>query len=85
MASSFDEISHQNVKDKVKYLVADAAAFLKNVPLQDICEEVYTIQEVVNEIRDKATRKRLSVLPYRLNFREPSPVAYRAGKLQNSI
>ena len=77
MASSFGE----KAKEKVKYLVADAGAFLKNVPLQDICEHVYTIQEVVNEIRDKATRQRLAVLPYVLHFREPSPEAYRAGKL----
>merc|ERR1712142_1257996 len=31
-----------------------------------------TIREVVAEIRDSATKQRLAVLPYELNFREPS-------------
>ncbi|XP_028930939.1 RNA-binding protein NOB1 [Ornithorhynchus anatinus] len=57
----------------VEHVVADAAAFLLNVALQDIGKTIYTIKEVVNEIRDKATRRRLAVLPYELHFREPCP------------
>jgi len=53
-------------------LVADSAAFIRNVNLQTIGENVYTIGDVVNEIRDSATKQRLAVLPYELNFREPS-------------
>ncbi|XP_038609815.1 RNA-binding protein NOB1 [Tachyglossus aculeatus] len=57
----------------VEHVVADAGAFLQNVSLQDIGKTIYTIKEVVSEIRDKATRRRLAVLPYELHFREPYP------------
>lgn len=36
-------------------------------------KNIYRIQEVVNEIRDKATRRRLAVLPYELRFKQPFP------------
>lgn len=48
--------------------------------LQDFGDEIYTIQAVVREIRDKQTRSRLQVLPYTLNFREPSPQSISHGK-----
>ena len=46
---------------------------------QNLGENIYTIQDVVREIRDKATRARLQVLPYDLNFRNPSPESVKAG------
>ncbi|XP_053461254.1 RNA-binding protein NOB1 isoform X2 [Nycticebus coucang] len=57
----------------VDHVVADAGAFLRDAPLQDIGKNIYTIREVVSEIRDKATRRRLAVLPYELRFKEPFP------------
>ncbi|CAH3042290.1 unnamed protein product [Pocillopora meandrina] len=63
---------------KVKHIVADSAAFLKNAPLHEMCENVHTVEDVVNEIRDAATRQRLAVLPYKINFREPSTEALHA-------
>ncbi|XP_003472029.1 RNA-binding protein NOB1 isoform X2 [Cavia porcellus] len=57
----------------VEHVVADAGAFLRDAALQDIGKNIYTIREVVSEIRDKATRRRLAVLPYELRFREPLP------------
>lgn len=36
-------------------------------------ENIYTIPEVVHEIRDNATRQRLQVLPYDLKLKEPLP------------
>ncbi|XP_007938505.1 RNA-binding protein NOB1 [Orycteropus afer afer] len=57
----------------VEHVVADAGAFLRDAPLQDIGKNIYTIREVVSEIRDKATRRRLAVLPYDLHFKEPFP------------
>ncbi|XP_041078313.1 RNA-binding protein NOB1-like [Polyodon spathula] len=56
-----------------EHVVADAGAFLKNAPLQDIGKNIYTIKEVVNEIRDKETKKRLAFLPYTLQFKDPFP------------
>ncbi|KAM6176459.1 RNA-binding protein NOB1 [Erethizon dorsatum] len=57
----------------VEHVVADAGAFLRNAALQDIGTNIYTVREVVSEIRDKAARRRLAVLPYELRFREPLP------------
>ncbi|XP_047568193.1 RNA-binding protein NOB1 isoform X4 [Lutra lutra] len=57
----------------VEHVVADAGAFLRDAALQDIGKNIYTIRDVVNEIRDKATRRRLAVLPYELRFKEPFP------------
>lgn len=65
---------------KIKHIVADSAAFLKNAPLHEMCENVFTVEDVVKEIRDAATRQRLSVLPYNIQFREPSIQALHAGK-----
>lgn len=35
---------------------------------------------MVSEIRDKATRRRLAVLPYELRFKEPLPEYVRLGE-----
>ncbi|XP_075432591.1 RNA-binding protein NOB1 isoform X2 [Ascaphus truei] len=58
---------------KVQHVVADAGAFLRSAALRDIGTNIYTVREVVSEIRDKETKKRLAVLPYELHFKEPSP------------
>uniref|UniRef100_UPI0037E81498 RNA-binding protein NOB1 isoform X2 n=1 Tax=Semicossyphus pulcher TaxID=241346 RepID=UPI0037E81498 len=57
----------------VEHVVADAGAFLKKAPLQDIGKNIYTLKDVVEEIRDKPTRRSLAFLPYQLNFKEPHP------------
>eukprot|EP00069_Balaena_mysticetus_P006718 bmy_05312T0 len=57
----------------VEHVVADAGAFLQDAALQDIGNNIYTIRDVISEIRDKATRRRLAVLPYELRFKEPFP------------
>ncbi|CAC5416172.1 NOB1 [Mytilus coruscus] len=56
----------------VKHVIADAGAFIRNAPLQSIGEHIYTIPEVVKEIKDKATLQRLQVLPYKIDYRTPS-------------
>lgn len=50
-----------------------ASGITRPVCPQDIGKNIYTIREVVREIRDKATRRRLAVLPYELRFKEPFP------------
>ncbi|XP_062861288.1 RNA-binding protein NOB1 [Trichomycterus rosablanca] len=57
----------------VDHVVADAGAFLKNAALHEIGKTIYTLKDVVNEIRDKQTKKNLAFLPYQLNFKEPFP------------
>lgn len=39
--------------------------------MQETGNLIYTVNEVVAEIRDRATRSRLSVLPYELKFKQP--------------
>lgn len=56
-----------------RHVVADAGAFLKKAPLQDIGRNIYTLKDVVDEIRDKPTRRSLAFLPYQLQFKEPLP------------
>ncbi|KAM5138580.1 RNA-binding protein NOB1 [Mantella aurantiaca] len=60
---------------KVLHVVADSGAFLRNAALQEIGHNIHTVRDVVDEIRDKPTRRRLAVLPYELLFKEPKPEA----------
>ncbi|XP_005815402.1 RNA-binding protein NOB1 isoform X1 [Xiphophorus maculatus] len=57
----------------VEHVVADAGAFLKQAQLQEFGQNIYTLREVLDEIRDRTTRRSLAVLPYQLTFREPNP------------
>ncbi|KAM9765618.1 RNA-binding protein NOB1 isoform 1-T1 [Menidia menidia] len=58
---------------RVEHVVADAGAFLKKAPLQDIGTNIYTLKDVVDEIRDKPTRRSLAFLPYQLQLKDPHP------------
>ncbi|KAG2469600.1 NOB1 protein, partial [Polypterus senegalus] len=40
---------------------------------QEFGKNLYTLKEVVSEIRDKETKKRLAFLPYKLELKEPLP------------
>ncbi|KTG43667.1 hypothetical protein cypCar_00041103 [Cyprinus carpio] len=57
----------------VEHVVADAGAFIKLAPLKEIGKNIYTLKDVVDEIRDKQTKRNLAFLPYKLNFKEPFP------------
>ena len=63
--------STQQQSKKCGHLVVDAGGFLKDAKLADLGERIVTLRDVVAEIRDKATRDRLQVLPYELQFMEP--------------
>ena len=66
-------------RSKSDVLIVDAAAFIKNVPLQTMAHRLVTLADVVAEIRDAETRRRLQVLPYELELREPSSDAIKFG------
>lgn len=53
-----------------KHLVVDTTAFIKAASLQEIAENIYTIQEVVDEITNDRQRKKLVVLPYDLKVKD---------------
>ncbi|XP_012274876.1 RNA-binding protein NOB1 isoform X2 [Orussus abietinus] len=54
---------------KVEYLIVDTSAFIKNVPLQDIGQNILTEEAVVDEITNRRQLRRLVVLPYDLIIR----------------
>ena len=57
--------------NKVKDLVVDSGAFLRNSPLQNYGDNIYTCEEVLAEIKSKWARDRLQVLPYAIKVKEP--------------
>lgn len=50
------------------HLVVDSSAFLHNGPIRETAKNVYTCQEALDEIRDKASLERLRVLPFELKI-----------------
>lgn len=56
-----------------KNLVIDTAGFIRNAPLQEFGQNLITLTEVTEEIRDKDTKQRLRNLPFQLQFMEPNP------------
>ena len=68
------------VTTEIGALVVDSGAFIKAAPLEKWSERVITVREVVEEIRDANTRRRLQVLPYELVFREPTQEALHHGE-----
>ncbi|XP_002023026.2 RNA-binding protein NOB1 [Drosophila persimilis] len=58
---------------KIKYMVADTTAFINAVPLNEYAESVLTVPDVVAEVRNKRQIRRLCVLPFGLEVREPRP------------
>ena len=56
-----------------KNLVIDTAGFIRNAPLQEFGQNLITLNEVTEEIRDKETKQRLRSLPYELQFMSPDP------------
>ena len=64
----------------IAVLVVDSGAFIKGAPLEKWSGNVVTVREIVSEIRDINTRRRLQVLPYDLSFREPSQEALHHGE-----
>ncbi|XP_030138418.4 RNA-binding protein NOB1 [Taeniopygia guttata] len=58
---------------RVPHVVADTGAFLSAAPLQDVADALYTVPEVLAEIRDRRARRRLSALPCELRVRRPRP------------
>ncbi|XP_056334118.1 RNA-binding protein NOB1 [Danio aesculapii] len=61
------------VATTVEHVVVDAGAFIKRAPLHEIGKNIYTLKDVVDEIRDKPTKRSLAFLPYKLDFKEPFP------------
>ncbi|CAG5059081.1 unnamed protein product [Parnassius apollo] len=55
---------------KIKHLVVDTTAFIKAENLLNLSENVYTVQEVIEEITNDRQRRKLIVLPYDLKVKD---------------
>jgi len=53
-------------------LVVDANAFIKGYALEALSSKVFTVPDVIREIRDSATKQRLKFTTYDLQLQEPS-------------
>jgi len=67
-------------REGLRLLVVDANAIIDGVKLEGIADRALTIQEVLDEIRDKQSRQYLASLPYELEVSEPSEESIQAGK-----
>lgn len=54
----------------INHLVVDTTAFIKSANLQEIAENVYTVQEVIDEITNDRQRRKLVVLPYDIGVKD---------------
>ena len=70
-----------NDDKKMKYLIADTAAFIKNVPMFEYAHNVISIRDVIDEIRDKETRQRLLACPIEIEYKEPDANSMKKGIL----
>ena len=63
---------------RVKHLIVDSGAIIKEVPLHDLADNLWTIPDVIQEIKDRRARHVLQSLPKKLQLKEPSPQALKA-------
>jgi RNA-binding protein NOB1 len=58
------------MSNKIRDLVVDTGAFLRNSPLQNYGENIYTCPEVLDEVKSKWAKDQLQVLPYEIKVKE---------------
>uniref|UniRef100_A0A914YYC8 RNA-binding protein NOB1 n=1 Tax=Panagrolaimus superbus TaxID=310955 RepID=A0A914YYC8_9BILA len=62
----------------INHLVVDSGGFIKAAPLIDLGSKIYSIRDVVDELRDRQTRQRVEAYPFDIIYREPSSESVRA-------
>jgi hypothetical protein len=65
-------------KKKFSRLVVDTNALIKGIRLDFIAEKLYTVKEVLEEVRDRNSRRLLTIHPYEFIIRHPSSVALKS-------
>ncbi|RIA82016.1 Nin one binding Zn-ribbon like-domain-containing protein [Glomus cerebriforme] len=65
------------VKQKIKSLVVDSGPLIKGINVRSFAEKIYTIPEVINEIRDKHSRDFLNQISFDLQIKVPSDEALK--------
>lgn len=80
-AAHLSEDRDKLIKDqKMKYLIADTAAFIKNVPMHEYAHNIISIRDVIDEIKDKETRQRLLACPIEIEYRDPDVNSIKRGR-----
>ena len=65
--------------DNLRVVVVDANAIINGIRLENVADRAVTIQEVLDEIRDKQSRQFLATLPFGIDVSEPSEESLVAG------
>jgi len=60
---------------KSRLLVVDTAALIKGVRLERLASELYTIDEVLREVKDESSRRFVAAFPFEIKTRQPSAEA----------
>ncbi|KAJ3439687.1 RNA-binding protein nob1 [Anaeramoeba flamelloides] len=63
---------------KAHHIVIDAGALILGKRLDQISQNLYTIHEVEDEIKDETSRKLFETIRFLITFREPSKIALSA-------
>ena len=74
----------EQVGADTKVAVVDANAIINGLRLESVADKLFTIQEVLDEVRDKQSRQFLASLPYGLEVREPDEQSVKAGRSRPS-
>lgn len=53
---------------QIDHLIIDSSGFIHNGPIRETGKNIYSCQEVIDEIKDEATLDRLRFLPYELKL-----------------
>ena len=64
-----------------RIVIVDANAIISGIRLEGLGDRFCTIQEALNEVRDKRSRTFLSTLPYGIQVKEPTEESVKAGGL----
>lgn len=62
---------------KLEHLVVDSGAIIKGIPLENLANNLWTVEDVLSEVKDKRSRHLLAKLPVELKCREPSMEALK--------
>ena len=66
---------------RAEVLVVDSSGFIKCTSLETVGKDIFTVRDVIEEVKDAQTRQRLSVLPFELKYRYPDADNIRSGEM----
>ncbi|KYR00020.1 hypothetical protein DLAC_03517 [Tieghemostelium lacteum] len=73
-----DTLAITNEKTTANYLVIDTNAIISWTKFETLAKELYTIPEVLEEVKDKQSQDFLSKFPFEIKTRVPTPESIKA-------